>query len=155
VRGVKHLVQCHCMLPQYKNRQNPIFHKFVVFSVLDDNDEVIHKVSQCNNCGVLHNIVDLCRSEIVRGGVDESSSLITLDDIRHSLPRDITSVLDSYKCDLPTWEEVKFIYDNEYWGDIVVISKEDIEDVTQIKLMKIISESRINIESRTRKNTIS
>ena len=29
------------MLPQYKNRPDPVFHKFVVFSIVDDNDEVV------------------------------------------------------------------------------------------------------------------
>jgi hypothetical protein len=153
MRGVKHLVECHCILPQYKKRKDPIFHKFVVFSVVDENDEVIPKICQCNNCGVLHNIVDLCKSEIVRGA-EESGSIVSIDDLRFSLPKDISAVLDSHKCDLPTWEYVKFVFDTERWGEIIVISKEELEDLTQIKLMKIISESKINIESRTRKNTL-
>ena len=153
MRGVKHLIQCHCMLPQYKNRRDPVFHKFVVFSILDDSDEVVHKICQCNNCGVLHNVIDLCKSEIVRG-VEESASIVTIDDLKFSLPKDIVSVLDSHKCDLPTWEYVKFIYDTEKWGEIIVISKEELDDFTHIKLMKIISENKINIESRTRKNTL-
>tara|TARA_R110002012_G_C11269552_1_gene569242 strand:- start:77 stop:505 length:429 start_codon:yes stop_codon:yes gene_type:complete len=142
------------MLPQYKNRRDPVFHKFVVFSILDDSDEVVHKICQCNNCGVLHNVIDLCKSEIVRG-VEESASIVTIDDLKFSLPKDIVSVLDSHKCDLPTWEYVKFIYDTEKWGEIIVISKEELDDFTHIKLMKIISENKINIESRTRKNTLS
>tara|TARA_R110001583_G_scaffold7985_4_gene38885 strand:+ start:11321 stop:11749 length:429 start_codon:yes stop_codon:yes gene_type:complete len=141
------------MLPQYKNRKDPVFHKFVAFSILDDSDNVIHKICQCNSCGVLHNVIDLCRSEIVRGA-EESASIVTIDDLRFSLPKDIGSVLDSHKCDLPTWEYVKFVYDTERWGEIVVISKEELDDFTHIKLMKIISENKINIESRTRKNTL-
>jgi hypothetical protein len=141
MRGVKHLIQCHCILPQYKNRRDPVFHKFVVFSIVDDNDEVIHKLSQCNNCGVVHNIVD-------------SSALLSIVDIRMSLPKDIASVLEAHKCDLPTWEYVKFVFDTERWGEIIVLSKEELGDFTQIKLMKIISENKINIENRTRKNTL-
>jgi len=154
MRGIKHLVQCHCMLPQYKNRPDPVFHKFVVFSIVDDNDEVIHKLSQCNNCGIIHNVIDLCKSEIVRGAED-SSSLVNIHDIKYSLPKDISSVLESHKCDLPTWEYVKFVFDTERWGEIIVLSQEEVGDFTQIKLMKIISENKINIESRTRKNTLS
>ena len=37
VEGVKHLIQCHCVLPQYRNANPPMFHKFVTFSVVDDD----------------------------------------------------------------------------------------------------------------------
>ena len=153
MQGVKHLIQCHCILPQYKNRKEPVFHKFTVFSIVDDRDSVVEKISQCNNCGVLHRVFDLCKSEVVRGK-DESSALITLSDMKFCLPKDIVSVLESYSCDLPVWEHVKFIFDNKRWGDLVVLSKENIDDVIQSKIMKILSETRINIETKTRRETI-
>ena len=154
MEGVKHLVQCHCILPQYKNRKDPVFHKFLVFSIVDDNDKVLEKVAQCNNCGVLHRVFDLCKSEVIRGK-DESASLISINDLKFSLPKDITSVLVSYDCDLPTWENVKFIFDYKLWNSSVVLSKEDIDDIAQIKLLTILSENRVNIETKTRKETIS
>ena len=84
MKGVKHLIQCHCILPQYKNSPEPIFHKFVVFSEIDEEDNFVTKLAQCNNCGVIHKVVDACKSEIVRG-MEESSAILTIPEIKKSL----------------------------------------------------------------------
>jgi len=65
--GVKHLVQCRCVLPQYKSALTPVYHQFVVFSVIDETDSVISKIVQCNNCGILHRIFEVGKSEILSG----------------------------------------------------------------------------------------
>jgi hypothetical protein len=153
MKGVKHLVQCHCILPQYRNKKNPIFHKFVVFSIIDNDDSVIPKLSQCNNCGVVHNVFDICKSEVVRG-VDDSISGLTMRDLKTSLPKDVISVLESYECDIPTWENVKFIFDESLWGEGVVLAKEEIGELTQIKIMTIASENKIKIDTKTRRDLI-
>ena len=76
----KHLIECHCILPQYKKAPKPVFHKFIVFSEID-NDVVEPTYVQCNNCGAVHKIYDFCKSEIIVGR-DElrtilSSTLLT------------------------------------------------------------------------------
>jgi len=124
MNGVKHLIECHCILPQYKNREKTVFHKFPVFSVLDESDTVIPKTVQCNNCGAIHKVVDICRSEI-EIGKDESLSIKTAEDIRINLPDKISEVLKSYDCDLPTHEEAEFIVDYEKWGSSIILTKED------------------------------
>ena len=35
---IKHLIDCHCILSIYKNRTKPVYHKFPVFSKLDNNE---------------------------------------------------------------------------------------------------------------------
>ena len=66
-KGTKHLIQCHCLLPQYRNKPDPVFHKFPVFSVIDESDTVILKYAECNNCGAAHKVYDICKSEILTG----------------------------------------------------------------------------------------
>ena len=61
--GVKHLVQCNCMLPQLKSKS--ILHKFLVFSIVDDNNKVQVKFAQCNNCNVIHKVTEVCKSTIL------------------------------------------------------------------------------------------
>ncbi len=146
MKGVKHLIQCHCILPQYKNSPEPIFHKFVVFSEIDEEDNFVTKLAQCNNCGVIHKVVDACKSEIVRG-MEESSAILTIPEIKKSLTLDLCSILETYKCDIATWENVKFIYDNSLWGNNVVISKDEVDEITQIKVLKIIDENKIKIDT--------
>ena len=99
--GVRHLIQCHCVLPQYRKSENPIFHKFVVFSMIDKNEEVLSKFAECNNCGVIHNITDICKSEIVHS-VEDARSIVTIDDIIPTLPPNIVSILSSHKINDPS-----------------------------------------------------
>ena len=99
--GTKHLIECHCVLPQFKNAKNPQYHKFVVFSLFDESGGIIPKYAQCNNCGVVHNIIDICKSEIQVGR--EHASLIDIKDCKMLLPKDLVSILENYNCDLPEY----------------------------------------------------
>tara|TARA_B100000686_G_C16775358_1_gene968042 strand:+ start:1930 stop:2343 length:414 start_codon:yes stop_codon:yes gene_type:complete len=132
---------------------DPVFHKFSVFSVFDNKDSIYEKFSSCNNCGALHKIVDICKSEIVIGAED-GNAVRTIEDIKHSLSENIVSVLETYKCDIATWENVEFIVENNIWEENVVISRESIDDITHIKLLKILSETKIKITSNTIKDTL-
>jgi len=154
MRGIKHLVQCHCILPQYKDKPNPVFHQFVAFSIIDVSDTVIPKYVQCNNCAVVHKIVDVCRSEMVVGR-DELSTMTNIDDIALMVPKDVRSVLESYKADIATWENVHFIINQEQWGSHVVLTQDVLEEDTQGKLLIFNGPGKFNIETFIRKDVIS
>tara|TARA_Y100000592_G_scaffold58419_1_gene91487 strand:- start:265 stop:741 length:477 start_codon:yes stop_codon:yes gene_type:complete len=129
----KHLIQCHCILPQYRNRPDPVFHKFTVFSILE-NDKVEEKVVQCPNCGVLHKVVDICKSEIA-SGKDESKTIIQIEDIKISLPDRLAEILEAYNSELPTWEHAQFVIDEKRWGDKVRLSFEENEEDSSAKFL--------------------
>ena len=148
MEGIKHLIECHCVLPQYRRRDDPVFHKFIVFSIIDDSDTVVPKYAQCNNCEVVHKITDLCRSEVL-GGRDELRSVITIDDLKIMIPEDITRVLESYDCDLPTWENIQFILQNKKWGSSVIVSREDLEDERHGKMLTLVGPNKSKIEPFT------
>ena len=78
MKGVRHLIQCHCILPQYRKSKEPVFHKFVAFSIIDENEEAMQKIVECNNCGVVHRIIDVCRSEIVHK-IEDARSIVKID----------------------------------------------------------------------------
>ena len=151
--GIKHIIECHCVLPQYKNRPDIVYHRFVVFSEIDDSDTVLPKYVQCNNCGVVHKIVDVRRSEIL-AGTDELYSMRSIDDIQLTMPNDVSDVLNSYNCDLPTWENAEFILRNGKWGSVVVLTRDYLGDDTQGKLLSFIGPSDFKIESFINKSTI-
>lgn len=151
--GIKHLIQCHCVLPQYRNLKDPIFHKFVTFSKLDEDSEIIPKLQKCNNCGVVHKIVDFCRSEISRG-VDSTSGISSIEDIRTGLPEKICEILDFHNCDISTWEQVDDIIDSKEWGSRVVISRQALSGATQVKLLKIKSADSFKIETNMRQDDV-
>jgi hypothetical protein len=148
MKGTKHTIECHCVLPQYRNRKDILYHKFVAFSIIDDSDTVLPKYAQCNNCGVVHKIYDICKSEIIQGK-DEISTLCTIDDISLTIPEDIRNILESYQVDLPTWEQVQFTLQNKQWGEHIILRKEIIDDEIQGKMLIIdgLEHGKIRIES--------
>lgn len=112
---VKHLLECKCVLPQYKNADPPIFHKFLVFSEINTGDgSVVPSYAQCNNCGVIHKITEIGKSTQLRK--ESMNALLTIDDIKSSLPPRLAAILEQNNCDLPYWQEAQFIIANSLWG---------------------------------------
>lgn len=154
MNGIKHLIECHCVLPQYRNSTNPVFHKFVVFSIIDNSDTVIPKYVQCNNCDVVHKVFDICKSEIAMGK-DELRAVIRKEEILLGMRQDVISVLESYNVDLPTWENVKFILDNKKWGSFVVLAKDTLDNEDTGKALVFESAEKFKIETFITKSLIS
>ena len=154
MQGQKHLIKCRCILPQFKNSPEPPNHHFIVFSEIDDDDNVKQKLAQCNNCGVIHKITDICTSEIVEKKED-SKSIITIDDLKSTLNANLVSILEKNSSDLATWENVKFIIENKLWGSPVTISSE-VEDKSRIgKILIILGDSFFKIDQFSRGEILS
>ena len=143
-RGVNHNIQCLCVLPQYRKTKDPPYHEFVVFSVIDDSDTVEEKYAQCNNCGAIHKIIDLCRSEIATDRAE--LVILTKEDIRLMLPSPVVATLNNYQCELPTWEHALFIVNESKWGDFVVLERNAIDEGFQGKLLRFKENNRYSIE---------
>jgi len=144
----KHLVECHCVLPQMRQRKEIIYHKFIVFSTIDlDSNVVIPKHAACNNCGVIHNVIDICKSEIYGG--KEVGATISKEDIMLMIPKEISNVLQNYNCELHDWEHVLHIFQNNLWiveDCFIVLSRESDEDSVSGKLLRITGSSAFRIE---------
>ena len=140
------MIECHCILPQYKRRSDPVFHKFVVFSLVDDSDTTVPKFAQCNNCGVVHKVYDLCRSEII-SGKDETRATTSKEDIGFSIPTDLRDLLDTYKCDLATWEHVKYSLDYKKFGEKIILTRELVDTEITGKVLVIKAKDAFSIES--------
>jgi len=134
MQGVKHLIECRCILPTLKNRENAPLHKFIVFSVINDKDEITKKIVNCNNCGVAHNIIGLCQSKIINGK-ELSRVAMTIEDISLMLPEGVTAVLKSHEKTLPDYEHAKFIIDNERAGEFITLTSEIIENKKMGKVL--------------------
>ena len=153
MKGLKHLVQCHCILPQYRKRPDPVFHKFPVFSVIDDSDTVITKYAECNNCGAAHKVYDICKSEIL-AGKDEVRSQMSIEDFKFSLPRDLFDLLIHYKKEIPDFEMAQFIIDNKDWNATIVLSREELDNQTQGKTLRFLENEKFRIESYTHRDEL-
>jgi len=145
MKGVKHMVECHCILPQFKYRESALYHKFIVFSIIDDSDTVIPKFAQCNNCGVVHRIFDICKSEIV-AGKEDLNSITTKEEMSLSLSSDLVDVLKTYNVDLPTWEQASFIITHKKWGENIILSKDFINDEVTGKRLVFVGPQKFKLE---------
>jgi len=120
--GMRHLIECNCILPQFKNRKPVIWHKFQAFSIIDENNNVIPKFAQCNNCAIIHKITEIGVSEVTLK--ENLRSIRTIEEIKLGMQPDIAGLLEQYKMELPIWEEVEFILQNKRWGSTIILDSE-------------------------------
>lgn len=131
--GMRHLIECNCIHPVYKNRQPTVWHKFPVFSIIEKNNEVTPKFAQCNNCGIIHKVTEIGVSEIT---IKENlKSIRTIEEIKMGLQQDVAGLLEQYELDVSVWEEAEFIISNQKWGSIIVLDKETEDGVTTGKAL--------------------
>lgn len=144
--GQKHLIECHCSLPIFKEKDAITYHKFVVYSKFDEMGNIIPKYAQCNNCGANHYVFEICRSEIKTGKEDNNIAL-TIDDIAISLPDKIANILKKYECDIEVYEEINDVIENDLYPHSVIVNRELVDDIYEIKIIKLISQDKIKIEA--------
>ena len=128
----KHTITCRCILSQHKNIDNPPNFSFIVLSYID-NDNIIEKLSKCPNCGIIHRVYELCKSEILN---DETENIISIDDIKHTIPEKVSLILDDYSCELHVYEEAKFIIDSNNWGRKIILTREYVGTHYEGKLLE-------------------
>jgi len=150
--GVRHMIKCRCILKQFEKIDPPLFHQFLVFSVLE-NDIIRPKIVQCQNCGIIHRIVDIGKSDIIEGR-EHMSSILTMDDVKASLSPRIVSILETHNADLAIYEHVAFIIENERWGDFVVLATDYDGADRHIKYVKIYGTNLAKIETFSRKEDV-
>lgn len=149
MRGQRHLIKCRCVLQQFKNLKDPPPHHFLVFSVIGEEDKVVSKYSQCNNCGIIHKVTDICTSEIV-SGKEAMNSIVTIDDIKLSLPSNLANILERHQVDITVWEQAQFILENKSWGEYVILTHDDSDGEKHGKYLRIIGDTFFKVENFTR-----
>ena len=146
MKGIKHLIECHCMLKTIQKGNSPIYHKFVVYSKFDDYENIVPKCVKCNNCGTVHYVYEICKSEI-KTGKEDISSINTIKDISLSLPDKIVNLLLENDSGLAIYEEVLDVIENSFFPVSIVLQRETIEDIIQIKTLIIQDKDKFKIEN--------
>lgn len=104
---------------------------------------------QCNNCSVVHKVVDICKSEVV-AGLDFSSAITSLEEVKPGLPDNIAAILDKNNCDLATWENVLFNLDNKTEGFEIPIAREENLGLTQVKVLVVNDKGKVRVKTESR-----
>ena len=124
---IKHLIECQCTLSLYKNKTKNIYHKFPVFSEIDD-DNVKEKYVLCNNCDIVHYVYEANKSEIKWGNEGYRSLVATKEDIKFNLQNQgynsLVEILEVNKIDVSEWEYAEYLLENNLEGKIVIDKKE-------------------------------
>ena len=140
LKFTRHLIECHCILKIFQNKTKPLYHKFPVFSLIDEKDLIENKYVACNNCSAIHEVKDICQSEIKWGSDAYSGLVITKDDIKFNLENNnynnVVEILESNDCDISIWELVEYCLENNIEHSIV-LSKQDIQDNTVYNCLNI------------------
>lgn len=144
MEGQKHAIKCRCILPQFKKRKDPIFHEFVVFSIVE-NGNFNETFVQCNNCGIVHKVIDFCRSEIIESK-ENLRTVQTISDVALSLPADVVQLLEASNADLATYQEISFIIENEIHDKKILLEKEIVEDYAVGKFISLKQNGRFKVE---------
>ena len=128
---IKHLIECQCVLNLFKNNTRTIYHKFKVFSEINENDEVKEKYVICNNCDIVHRVYEVCKSEIKWGNENLKSLVTTKEDVKFNLEsRDkekIVLELEKNNIDLCEWEYAEYLIENNKEGQII-LNKNEIDN---------------------------
>ena len=151
--GFKHLIECHCYLSIFKKKEKIINHRFPVYSRVNEMGILEKKIVKCNNCEACHNIIGYGKSEIIPGK-DDSNIVVTIDDIKNMIPKNISDVLVNYKSDISNWEHVLDIISDGRWQEPIVLKREIISDITQVKVMIINKDMSINIVNEKIENVL-
>ena len=142
MKFTRHLIECHCILKIYQNNTKPIYHKFPVFSLLDEKENLSEsKYVACNNCGSIHEVVDICKSDVKWGSDVYDGLVVTKEDVKFNLINkglsNITDILEINDCDVSIWELVEYCIENKIDYSIV-LSKQDIQDNTVYNCLNIV-----------------
>jgi|TARA_R100000081_G_scaffold53342_1_gene25896 hypothetical protein len=144
--GVKHLIECHCILALYKASQKIINHKFPVYSKIDENGNIVEKLVKCNNCDAVHLVKEICKSEI-QFGKDQTQIILTKEELGYMLPDKIKNFLLKIDADISIWEQILHILEEERWGENIVIKRDVIGENQHVKILSLLSEDKFKVTS--------
>ena len=146
----KHLIECHCILKIFENKTKPLYHKFPVFSLIDENDVIEEKYVMCNNCDIIHRVYDICKSEIKWGKEGYKSLVCTKEDIRFNLENNgnekIVELLEINQVDISDWELIDYLIEDNLEGHII-LGKKEMDDNVNYKVLYILKEGKIKIKN--------
>lgn len=141
----RHVIKCRCILTQFKRMADPPVYEFVAFSEIIDG-VVQTKLSACPNCGTIHKVIDICKSEILNR--DDSRTMTSIEDIRVSLSEPLAAILEKHAVDISVWEHARWIIEQQSWGSFITLEQEKISGGKNIKIMIILGNSLFRIETK-------
>ena len=150
----RHLIECHCVLPVFKNKSPPLYHKFAVYSKIDrKTGKVIPKYTNCNNCGATHYVYELCRSDI-KVGKEEIKSVRSIEEVSISFPQNLKNILTENNATIDLYEEVEDVLENDLYPREIILKREVLNENYHCKILIIKSDKKYKVLSETINTTV-
>lgn len=149
---IKHLIECNCILPQFRDLEPPIFHRFIVFSVFDKNNKIIKKITKCPNCGLIHQVFDIEKSKILTS--EKGDLTFDEDEVKLSFPDKLLKVINKYSPPLHILEHIEYILKNKLWGDSLILVSNSKNDIKNGKILIINGPNEFQLKSFEEKTFI-
>lgn len=147
---IKHLIRCKCILQQFRKMADPPFHKFIVFSEIDENAKIVPSFAQCPNCGVVHKVEEVGISKVLKK--EELASVLKPEEIKDSLPGKLKEAISGYELELHQLQELAFVIENKAWGKSVILTKESGDGLISGKYIQILSETMFRFGNFSRED---
>lgn len=141
---ISHLLECQCILPVYNKVEKPIYHSFVVFGLID-NDNLEEKFVECNNCGVIHKVTGLNKSTIISDTTNYKHLVVNKEDLSYNLPSKYLDFLTSKKIEeIYIWEKINYLLENKIKED-VIFNRTKVDNYMICEIISILDENNFKI----------
>jgi len=152
MKYLKHLIECQCILPQYKKQDKVLFHKFPVFSLFKENvnqdfSEPIEKYVKCNNCDAVHRVYDICKSELLKNSDDYVDLVTNLEDLKYTIPAELIEILSKNQMDIADYEMCSHLIETK-GTDKIILSKKNIGQNVVCKFL-IFTDGKCSVKQQT------
>lgn len=139
-----HTVECQCILPIYSKVERPVYHSFVVFSTIEA-ESLEEKYVECNNCGVIHQITNINKSNIISDTTKYKSLVVNKEDLSYSLPSKYLDFLTKKKVEeVYIWEKINFLLENNL-SELVLFNRSQIDNYIVCEFIEVIDKDNFKI----------
>lgn len=139
-----HTLECQCILPIYNKVEKPVYHSFVVFSTFVD-DSLEEKYVECNNCGVVHQVLNVNKSNIISDVTKYKSLVVSKEDLSYNLPSKYLDFLTKKNIEeVYIWEKINFLLENDI-SEKVLFNRSQIDNYTVCEFIEVIDKDKFKI----------
>ena len=140
-----HVLECQCILPIYSKVEKPVFHQFIVFSKYDNNS-LEEKYVECNNCGVIHQVTNCNKSNILSDTTNYKSLVVNKEDLSYSLPSKYLDFLTKKEVEeIYIWEKINFLLENNI-SDTVLYRRSNVDNFVICEFIEVIDSDNFKLK---------
>jgi hypothetical protein len=88
-------------------------------------------------------------------GRENMNSILTLDEMKAGMPAQLVALLETHSVDRATWENARWILENERWGDVIILTSELADGMRQGKYVRVIGEKLFKVDNFTKDEIVS